>query len=548
MSVACALAAVAIVSGCSSGKKAETGDSTTAPAKESVQGLPDKYDPPIKMSFVNGFTGVASYENGDDEKNNPWTRYIRDTYGIDLEVKWAAPLGNLEEKTNLMIASSDLPDFFLASPKQLVQLTKAGLIEDLTDVYNKYAPPLVKQLIQDAGEEPMEAAKLNGRLMGLPFTGLVKESVPVLWVREDWMKKLNLSEPKTMQDVLAMSEAFTNRDPDGNGTNDTFGLPLTKDLGYSIGFMNGFHAYYDIWIKDNSGNLVYSSIQPEMKNALAKLQEMYKSGQLDKEFGVKDDAKVIESIGNNKVGMMFGTMFSAGSPLQKATPNSLWIPLPVPSIDATPAKVQHGLNLTYGFWVVKKGMQHPEAILKMAEAFVKEFYENTSDEVYKKLNVNNVNGSNISHWVQAPVKIYKPFKNADMSTHLEPLLKSDAPATAEQLAKLTPEERDYYGRIQKYKAGDMNYWSAWARAGLNGSGSIINLYKNENRFMADQFFTVPTPAMVQKGANLQKMEMEMMTKIILGAPLDEFDKFVSEWKRLGGDEITKEVNEWYKSR
>ena len=38
---------------------------------------------------------------------------------------------------------------------------------------------------------------------------------------------------------------------------------------------------------------------------------------------------------------------------------------------------------------------------------------------------------------------------------------------------------------------------------------------------------------------------ESFTKIIMGASLDEFDKFVASWKSLGGDKIIEEVNAWY---
>jgi hypothetical protein len=38
------------------------------------------------------------------------------------------------------------------------------------------------------------------------------------------------------------------------------------------------------------------------------------------------------------------------------------------------------------------------------------------------------------------------------------------------------------------------------------------------------------------------MEDETFLKIILGtAPIDDFDKFVADWKAQGGDEITAEV-------
>ena len=53
--------------------------------------------------------------------------------------------------------------------------------------------------------------------------------------------------------------------------------------------------------------------------------------------------------------------------------------------------------------------------------------------------------------------------------------------------------------------------------------------------------------MVERNATLQAMEEEVFTNIIMGAPIDTFDKFVEDWKNLGGDDITKELNEWYKS-
>lgn len=41
------------------------------------------------------------------------------------------------------------------------------------------------------------------------------------------------------------------------------------------------------------------------------------------------------------------------------------------------------------------------------------------------------------------------------------------------------------------------------------------------------------------------MQNEVFVKIILGESIDTFDQFVEDWKKLGGDQITQEVNEWY---
>lgn len=59
----------------------------------------------------------------------------------------------------------------------------------------------------------------------------------------------------------------------------------------------------------------------------------------------------------------------------------------------------------------------------------------------------------------------------------------------------------------------------------------------------NQYLGVPTPGMGKYGPKLSKMEVEAFTKIIIGQqPVDSFDQFVEDWKKNGGEEMTKEVN------
>ncbi|MEG1997744.1 MAG: hypothetical protein RR051_04810 [Clostridiales bacterium] len=42
------------------------------------------------------------------------------------------------------------------------------------------------------------------------------------------------------------------------------------------------------------------------------------------------------------------------------------------------------------------------------------------------------------------------------------------------------------------------------------------------------------------------LEDQYFTEIIAGSkPLSAFDELVSSWKSLGGENITKELNDWY---
>lgn len=82
---------------------------------------------------------------------------------------------------------------------------------------------------------------------------MIGAQTPLLWLRTDWLTKLGLSEPKTWEEVLQISNAFTTKDPDGNGKADTFGIALSKDIinGYPSlnGFLNAYGAYPRIWKK-----------------------------------------------------------------------------------------------------------------------------------------------------------------------------------------------------------------------------------------------------------------------------------------------------------
>ncbi|MNY15806.1 hypothetical protein D3C86_1490380 [compost metagenome] len=75
-----------------------------------------------------------------------------------------------------------------------------------------------------------------------------------------------------------------------------------------------------------------------------------------------------------------------------------------------------------------------------------------------------------------------------------------------------------------------------------------NLQRIAKASMKTDYTGIPTTTMGKSGAKLATLESEMFTKIVIGnLPITEFDTFVEEWKKNGGNDITKEVNEAYKS-
>ncbi|BBH23487.1 lipoprotein LipO [Paenibacillus baekrokdamisoli] len=542
-----------VLSACSnSGGDAKQSPSTSnTPTNSETPKVPEpekptkdgKYDPPITLTTVRTLESTVKFANGDSMENNVWTRAYEEEYGIKVKTLWAVDWSQWEQKMNLTIASGEIPDFFRVNATQFKQLAEAGMIADLTDVYNENASGSLKSLLNEEGTMALDSATIDGKLMAIPFTSPRREGSQMVYIRTDWLKALNLPEPKTMDDLLKISEAFSTQDPDKNGKQDTYGLAVDKDFALLNGFFNSFHAYPGIMIKDSDGNLTSGVIQPEVKSALAKLQEMFKAKQIDPEFGAKDITKVFEMIANGKIGMMYYAYYAGLYPLQAAkdkNPSMEWKAFPIMSVDSNPAKSQVTLGVD-SYWVVKKEVEHPEAVLKMLDFWVKTFYENTSDEIYQKFNTTPEDGNQV--WLLNNIAAYKAFKNVDESLRIIKALDS------KDTSKLNPEDKGVYEKILKFQSGDLTNWGWNLIFNKGQSLSISDYYRTNNLYINDEFTTSPLESMVEKSPVLAKMQAETFTKIILGqSPVNEFDNFTKQWLGLGGKEILADVNQWYKTK
>ena len=101
----------------------------------------------------------------------------------------------------------------------------------------------------------------------------------------------------------------------------------------------------------------------------------------------------------------------------------------------------------------------------------------------------------------------------------------------------------YEGAKKWADSKDKDSVGYWLQMSEDGSISILQGFIDSNNFMMTEYRGVDTPTMTTKGATLEKLEKETITKIILGASLDEFDRMVENWKKLGGDDITREMNQ-----
>ncbi len=531
--------------GSPSGESSPAASSPNASASASASVPADplgKYESPIRVSAVRAISEGMKFNEGESIDNNVWSRAYESELGIAVDYLWTAPAAQYDQKLNIAIATDDLPDIMPVNASQLKRLVQDGQVEDLTAVYEQYGSDFTKKIMNEDGGNALKSATFDGKLYALPSMSSGLGQTHVLWVRTDWLEKLGLPEPKTIDDVVATAEAFVARDPDGNSKADTYGLGINKDIfGFYAGmegFFNGFHAYPNIWVKDEAGKLAYGSVRPETKAALAKLQEMYKNGWLDKEFGTKDASKVNESATSGKLGLFYGFFWNVGwlQDAKNANPDMQWKALPLPSADDQPAKAQVPFAISK-YYVVKKGAKNPEAAVKLLNFGLEKLWgASAQPDVY------NVDGNGLALFDYALLYGEAPRKNLDAHLHVVQALDANDPS------KLNAEEKGYYDNIVAYRGGDNSLWGNERMYGEEGSLAAINGYETSGFLMDDAYFGAPTQGMTDNNATLQKLQLQAFTRIIMGGSIDEFDDFAAQWNDLGGGTITGEVNEWRASR
>lgn len=506
-----------------------------------------RYDELVEISSVKNLGAGIEFPEGDSLEDNVWTRYLEETLNIRVNWEWSTNTEQYAQKVNIAITSDDIPDVMQVSASQMKMMYDNGQIMDITDVMDTYLAPYTEEVLNSDGGIAMQAATFDGRLYAIPKIGSPLMTAKVLWVRTDWLENLGLELPETVEDMRNIAEAFTTQDPDGNGVDDTYGLALYKDLygsGFAdlTGFFNAYNAYPSIWV-DTGDGIVWGGIQPEVKEALAALHEMYAAGQIDPEFGVKDANKVNEDVSAGRIGMLFGDFWDMAwiNDAKVADPTFEWVPVAIPSLDgSTPAKAQLSSSTT-DFFVISADCENPEAVVKMLNLQLEKSYGETAEP-----QTFNITPDGFGTYQYPAVAIEPPMKNFTAAQKVTAVINGEA-----DVDTLNDEELNYYEMACKSLDGDHkdNNWHQLKMYGPGGSLNVIyDEYWTPGNVVNNAYYAAPTETMTEKLPTLEKQQLQDYTTIILEGNLDAFDEFVTNWNKLGGEEITQEINEWRASQ
>lgn len=556
--IALSLAGCLVLTGCNKQQTEKTDTAEHTQEWKTAETTPFGRYPEEVIYTLGKMTGMnnSNLPKGDTYEDNGYTRYLKKQLNIqNKDVFEAGENDNYQETVSMTIASRELPDVMVVNDMDMLQLlVDNDLIEDLTQVYEDCTSSRIKDIYNSYGSEILDNVTFDGKLMALPETN-IDDGPSLCWLRKDWMDKLGLDAPETVEDVENIVHEFVQKDPGGNGKGETVGLvcddELTGGCGYSYEYQNdiifaSFGAFPKQWIYNKDGEVVYGSVQNEAKAALGKLRQMYQQGTLDNNFLMRESSNIIELIVSGKCGSFFGPWWSPNNPLMSAmqkNPNAEWQPYLIQT-DKDGQTSFASQNPNDKYVVVRKGYKHPEIVMKIVSVLFDDLrYDEEDVREMERYYQDNVDPT------ARPLAINVDYKDALMRCYDS--LK-DAIQGRKKLEDLGLLEGAYYISCSKYldrkkDTSAQKSWEDWAAYASRMTACSV-LRKGQTRQVKSLFFG-ETKTMKSNWWRLEELEKKAYLEIVTGQkPLSYFDEFVKEWNRQGGEKIRGEVAQELKGR
>ncbi|MEK8132296.1 extracellular solute-binding protein [Paenibacillus filicis] len=277
-----------IVAGCSGGQ-------ASAPASKEGEKAP--------AADKRGSITVSMYERNNippEEGNwdkNRWTEWVNKNGPADVKYV-TVPRWESLQKFNALFATNSAPDLILEyDTGYRNQWYAQKLLMPLDDVIEKYSTNY-KDLMKQFPQLKKLGTKDDGKLYEI---GKVNPLVAAhrIYIREDWLQKLNLQMPKTTDEFLQVAKAFATQDPDGNGKADTFGLNLS---GNGVAIIQHMFGFGEVQWRFEGDKFIHE--WDRLKAAVAFQKQLFDAGVVDKDFlPDKNGEKAKQDFLSGKLGM-----------------------------------------------------------------------------------------------------------------------------------------------------------------------------------------------------------------------------------------------------
>lgn len=375
--MAAAMAAVMLtgtLAGCSaksetSGTEAAKGEAGTSQAQteETLEGSLVSKEP-------KEFTVFLNFNNMPFDSNwQVWQEAAKRT-NISLKGTISLSNSNEEEAFNLMMSSGNLADIIgYVDASSLEKLGRDGGMIPLNDLIKEHAPNIQKVLDEDARFR-QTAYSLDGNIYQIPKNQELK-AVEFWWIRQDWLDKLNLKAPTTVDELHDVLYAFRNEDPNGNGLKDE--IPLFDRAGWKQPdeYLYLWDTSLEFYPRD--GKMKYEPLEENFKTGVSNMIKWYQEGLIDPEIFTRGASSRDTLLGGDLGGCTHDWVSTANynSTLQETIPGFQMVAI-VPPADQNGVVKERVSRYPGVGWGISSQCKDPVTVIKFMDYF---FTEEGSD-------------------------------------------------------------------------------------------------------------------------------------------------------------------------
>lgn len=448
---------------------------------------------------------------------DPETDFTRQLILEELNVNIIPEMGVEDDKLNLIMASGQEYDAIkmINKPYLLATYINNGVVQDLTDLVEAYGPNLKAAFSQDV----WDMVSVDGRIYAIPETDS-NDIENGIFVRKDWLDKLGLEIPTTVNAFYDMLVAFSQMDPADVGVE--YIIPFAASGHESMLSFNGLTQAFGLPSTpqdylEADGALVVGYDLPETKEYVEFIHKLYQEKLLDADFPATQGASVKEKVGSGTVGCAALSCWDSAAlrTLQANFEGADLVCLPPLSKDGSTPRI-------YARGGLKNFLIVPAVSTKAAEV-VQYCNDFLSDEHYTRL----ILGDEGVHYEVRDGSYYPIFPAFDSMN------KGRWFYPTNDGRKYTP-----LFAARAHKEPEMG--QMWDD--LNAKGEPYK-YVEINRYAP------MLPEFTEYSAALTAMSRENLMKMVIDPDeLAKYDDFVADWMDKGGRELADAMNEWYQSR
>lgn len=242
----------------------------------------------LSLSITENLYSAASYAD-----NLPVYQELEKRTGVSID--WDIVDG-YDEVMSIRLASSEkLSDIIMLpgyNSGDVMKYGKSGKIIPLEGLLEQYAPNIWRFITEEMPDLKNEMTTADGHIWFIPqnFYGLNYYAPYALVIRQDWLEKLDLEVPETLEDWENVMRAFKEKDPNGNGEADEIAF-TTVDAGFYQ--WNNAYGYFgsafgltapvtgERYWPDENGTLIDQYQTEGFKQLIAWLHGLYEEGLMD---------------------------------------------------------------------------------------------------------------------------------------------------------------------------------------------------------------------------------------------------------------------------